>query len=85
MTCDTLAEILDSGASIERLLTEMEVVVVAISEEHECPNNVDNGFRTKQLLATIKQFPSPYGGKSPSEPLTHGRCVLPKVTGFVSP
>jgi len=29
----------------------MEVVVIAISEEHEGPNKVDNGFRTDRSLA----------------------------------
>ena len=66
-------------------LTEVEIVVVAISDQDEAPDNVDKGFCTHRSLADIKHFVGPFGRTSSSGPLTHGRWVLPKVTSLVSP
>lgn len=86
VACNALTELsstLDVRGKVD--LTKMEVVVIAISEEHEGPNNVDNGFHTDRSLAHLEHtFASSYGGISTRKPLTHGRWILPKVTGLIS-
>jgi hypothetical protein len=49
-------ELLDSLTLLERYLTKMEIVVVAVSEEHESPNDVDEGFRTDCSLVHIEHL-----------------------------
>ena len=63
----------------------MEVVVVAVSEEHEAPNDVNKGFRIDLSSAPIEHSARFNGAKSSSEALTHGGCILPKVTSLISP
>lgn len=53
---NALMEVLDSSTLLERYLTKMEIVVVAVSEEHESPNDVDKGFRTNCSLVHIERL-----------------------------
>lgn len=81
---NALMQLLDSSTLLKRYLTKMEIVVVAVSEEHESPNDVDKGFRTDCSLVHIEHLCKLLWQEVVLEPLTHGRWVLPKVTSLIS-